>query len=276
MRESSQDKQVLPILPSVWTISTPFPNGQYEQFAKVSFNLVFGHRLWCKLCFLCLINVQMCLTWVYFFKEKFKMGRIFKGWILPASNLHGQNHARRALARYGLWSHYLKFHVPQKVSGSDQEQWELRGYYWGLSRHIKHRRNGKGTAENNKKEGKVYMGTEETIRRSEEKIWLIEMSMLEMEGRKKVYCKLTFFPLSREEKVNYVFPTSNFQIYSHSFPSILAVFLGLRVGHFCSDFRSFYCTVSSTVKIIREHAVTWHSELPAWFYLLSLGFCVFF
>lgn len=102
------------------------------------------------------------------------------------------------------------------------------------------------------------------------------MSMLEMEGRKKVYCKLTFFPLLREEKVNYVFPTSNFQIYSHSFPSILAVFLGLRVGHFCSDFRSFYCTVSSTVKIIREHAVTWHSELPAWFYLLSLGFCVFF
>lgn len=102
------------------------------------------------------------------------------------------------------------------------------------------------------------------------------MWLLEMEGRKKVYCELTFFPLLREEKVNYVFPTSNFQIYSHSFPSILAVFLGLRVGHFCSDFRSFYCTVSSTVKIIREHAVTWHSELPAQFYLLSLGLCVLF
>lgn len=108
MRESSQDKQVLPILPSVWTISTPFPNGQYEQFAKVSFNLVFGHRLWYKLYFLCLINVQMCLTLVYFIflKEEIKMGWIFKGWILPASNLQGQNHARRALTRYGLWLHY--------------------------------------------------------------------------------------------------------------------------------------------------------------------------
>lgn len=204
------------------------------------------------------------------------MGWIFKGWILPASHLHGQNHARRTSARCGLWLHYLKFHVPQKVAGFDQEQWELRWDYRGLSRDIKYRRNDKGGTENNEEEGRVYMGTEETIRRSGKKKWLIEMSVLEMEGRKKVYCKLTFFPLLREEKVNYVFPTSNFQIYSHSFPSILAVFVGLRVGHFCSDFRSFYCTVSSTVKIIREHAVTWHSELPAWFYLLSLGSCIFF
>lgn len=66
MRKSSQDKQVLPILPSIWTISTPLPNGQYEQFAKVSFNLVFGRRLWYKLSFLYLINVQMCLSLVYF------------------------------------------------------------------------------------------------------------------------------------------------------------------------------------------------------------------
>lgn len=82
------------------------------------------------------------------------------------------------------------------------------------------------------------------------KICLVEMSMFEMEGRKKVSHKLTFFPLLREEKVNYVYPTSNFQIFSHSFPSIHVVFLGLRVKHFCSDFRSFYCTVSSTVRII--------------------------
>lgn len=66
MRESSQDKQVLPILSSVWTISPPLPNGQYEQFAKVSFNLVFGHRFWYKLCFLCLIDVQTCLILICF------------------------------------------------------------------------------------------------------------------------------------------------------------------------------------------------------------------
>lgn len=82
------------------------------------------------------------------------------------------------------------------------------------------------------------------------KIRLVEMSMFEMEGRKKVSHKLTFFPLLRKEKVNYVYPTSNFQIFSYCFPSILVVFVGLRVKHFCSDFRSFYCTVSSTVKII--------------------------
>lgn len=80
MRESSQDKQVLPILPSVWTISPPLPNGQYEQFAKVSFNLVFGPMLWYKLCFLCLINVQKCLIFglVYFFGRKLKWGRFCK------------------------------------------------------------------------------------------------------------------------------------------------------------------------------------------------------
>lgn len=53
MAESSQDKQVLPILPSVWTISPPLPNDQYEKFAKVSFNLVFGYKLWYKLSISC-------------------------------------------------------------------------------------------------------------------------------------------------------------------------------------------------------------------------------
>lgn len=171
----------------------------------------------------------------------------------------------------------LKGHIPQKVSGFGQEQWDWRGDYRGLSRGIKYSRNGQGRTENNKEESEVLHGHRGNNKEKWKNKWLLGMSMAEMEGRKEEgILKTDLLPLLREEKVNCVFPTSNFQTSSHSFPSILAVFLGLRVGHFCSDFRSFYCTVSSTVKRIREHAVTWHSELPAWFYLLSLGLCVLF
>lgn len=82
------------------------------------------------------------------------------------------------------------------------------------------------------------------------------------EGRKKVSCKLTSSP-SWERKKLTVYPTSNFQIFSYAFPSIYLVFLGLKVEHFCSDFRYFllYCLFYSENN--REHAVTWHSELPS-------------
>lgn len=93
-------------------------------------------------------------------------------------------------------------------------------------------------------EDKVYMGTEETTRRMQKEN-MAGRNVHVGNGRKEeVSCKLTFFPSLREEEVNYVYPTSNFQIFSHSFPSILVVFLGLRMEHFCSDFRFFFSVQS--------------------------------
>lgn len=77
-------------------------------------------------------------------------------------------------------------------------------------------------------EDKVYMGVEGTTRRMQKENDVAGRNVHAGNGRKEeVSCKLTFFPNLREEEVNYVCPTSNFQIFSHSSLASWLFFLAL-------------------------------------------------